>query len=296
MPEPAPLWPYLVTEFPEIRTKATSVLDAERSFESEVVDVQLDAWRGDDLVVSSYDQQIESQGAPFALRLWFERQKGAEKSAVQVLTRYQYLLDRRNTYSQGASFDRALRVHRGMHDLGKPLVAADYRHALDTWQWTLRLEPRASMAVQLAALFHDVERLESEADRRIEHQAPDYQAFKDAHARSGAMLVVHRLREIGLAPAIVGHVAMLVADHERPADEEETLLLNDADALSFFSQNISGFIDYYGEPHTRLKVEYSLRRLRRSHWWRLRWIRFRRDVRTLLSDVLAMMAAEERAS
>ena len=35
--------------------------------------------------------------------------------------------------------------------------------------------PEADLAVQAAALFHDMERLLSEADFRIEHRAENYQ-------------------------------------------------------------------------------------------------------------------------
>lgn len=289
-------WTRLHAEFPEISSFVPADCgrpDAPRPHE---VHVLLDAWSDDDLEVARCDAAVDARTEPFSLHLWYGREDGAARAAVQVLTRYQYRLDRRNTFSQGPTFDRALRCHETMHDLRKPLVAADYVHARDTWQWTLRLDPRAGMAVQLAALFHDAERLESEADHRIEHHAADYQAFKEAHARSGALLVARRLGGIGLAPTIVGHVTMLVADHERPGEDEETLLLADADALSFFSRNASGFLDYYGEEHTRLKLEYSLRRLRRREWKRIREIRLRTDVARLLHAVLQTMLAKGGAS
>src|SRR5205814_582070 len=83
-------------------------------------------------------------------------------------------------------FDKVLARHCELHDMNKPLVAADFDHARDTWRWVLRLAPHASLAVQVAALFHDVERLASESEARIEHRAADYEAFKKAHAAAGA--------------------------------------------------------------------------------------------------------------
>ncbi len=84
----------------------------------------------------------------------------------------------RNERSSDERFAEILRRHRQLHDLDKPLVKADFDHALDVWQWTLRLRPQSSLPLQVAALFHDIERLVSEADVRIEQHAPDYQTLQ----------------------------------------------------------------------------------------------------------------------
>jgi hypothetical protein len=221
--------------------------------------------------------------------------------ACEVLTRCQRLMDRRNAASRGGLFDRALAEHRAMHDLSKPLVRADYNHALDVWQWTLRLEPKAGLAVQLAALFHDVERLVSEADRRIEQHAADYQTFKDDHALRGAWMADEALARAGVDELTRQRVSRLIAEHERPAregdpDAEEIALLNDADALSFFSLNSAGYLDYYGPEQTRRKVAYTLRRLRPEARRRLAGIRLRPEVSAALAREAGTAAARERVA
>jgi hypothetical protein len=65
----------------------------------------------------------------------------------QVITRYQRLLDTRNRHSAGPLFDRALALHRRLHDLDRPLPAADHDHSRDTWRWVLRLDSGAGQAV-----------------------------------------------------------------------------------------------------------------------------------------------------
>ena len=176
-------------------------------------------------------------------------------------------LERRNGASEGLLFDVVLARHRALHDLAKPVVRADYAHALDVWQWTLRLDPEAGLAVQLAALFHDVERLASEADARLEHRAADYQEFKDAHARIGAAWTDEVLAEIGIDEATRRAAVRLVGRHERPPapgdpDAADLALLNDADALSFFSLNSPGYWEYFGPEPTRRKVAWTLARMR----------------------------------
>ena len=271
----------LVREFPEVlasprRTDETSAR----------LEVSLADWNVDHFDPTTLDAATRRMTEPFALELVADGVRDVERAAVEVLTRCQSLLERRNAASSTELFDRVLAAHRSLHDLDKPLVAADYHHALDTWQWLLRLDPAAGSALQIAALFHDIERLQSEADRRIEHHAEDYQAFKDAHARGGAAVVVHVLARLEAPLSVIQRTRELVARHERPGSDPELALLNDADALSFFSLNTPGFLEYFGPTHTRRKVIYTLRRLRPQLRWRMDWIRLRRDVRAIVDDVI----------
>ncbi|HEV7509139.1 MAG TPA: DUF4202 family protein [Thermoanaerobaculia bacterium] len=230
----------------------------------------LEKWESQSFNFYKLDGQLdalaERQDGPFALVLLGDAEQLA-LSAQGVLTRCQRWMDRRNEASRSPLFDRLLAKHREAHDLAKPLVRADYNHALDTWQWLLRLAPDAGLAVQLAALFHDIERLISEADARVEHRASDYQRFKDAHAARGAELADALLAAAGVDEETRRGTARLIAVHERrPAagdrDAEAISLLNDADALSFFSLNSVGYLDYFGSEAAREKVEFTLRRLR----------------------------------
>ncbi len=212
------------------------------------------------------DALAERDFGPFAVDVLGDPRELA-RAAGEILTRCQRWMGRRNEASRGVLFERALAEHRDAHELAKPLVRADYDHALDTWQWTLRLDPDAGLAVQLAALFHDVERLASEADARIEHHAADYQAFKDDHAARGAELAAALLAWVGVDDETRERAARLIAAHEHlPApgdpDAEALSLLNDADALSFVSLNSAGYLDYFGPEATQRKVAYTLRRLR----------------------------------
>jgi hypothetical protein len=215
-------------------------------------------------------------------------------TAREILTRYQRLVPRTNAASSGATFRRVLAAHQSLHDQSLPLVRADYDHALDVWQWVLRLAPNAGLELQLAALFHDIERLVSEPTRRIEHRAADYRAFKHAHAEAGAKLAADALDACGVERACIDAVARLIHDHERPswsASSSEAAVLADADALSFFSLNSPGFADYYGAEHTRKKVRYTLGRMSSGAVRRLTSIRLRDDIRHELSEAARREAA-----
>jgi hypothetical protein len=54
----------------------------------------------------------------------------------------------------------------------------------------------------------------------------------------------------------------LLRRHEaRGNDDVELDLLNDADALSFFSLNAQGYLHYFGPEQTERKVRYTLARM-----------------------------------
>jgi hypothetical protein len=261
----------LAEEFPTVRATVAHVGAAD--------DVLIDAdeWRTSGSF-RAFDDAVEQSGSE-TLRV---RGDGdVIGTALEVLTRYQRHVGRRNFASKTPAFDLLLRAHRALHDTSKPLVKADLDHAIDTWQWMLRLDPSAGVVAQLAALFHDIERLESEADARIEQHAPDYQAFKNEHARRGGERAEAVLREAGFGEDVAARVRDLVAGHERRGAGGDLDLLNDADALSFFSLNSAGYIDYFGLEQTRKKIRYTLGRLGASARRKLAWVRFRPDVHAL---------------
>ncbi len=163
----------------------------------------------------------------------------------------------------GEVLDRLLARHRSLHPLDKPLVEADYRHALDVWEWVLRLDPDAGGAVQIAALFHDIERVFTEAEVRSEQAVAEYDDYKARHAARSARITERVLAEEGIDPALREQATELIAGHDQPgrASSADAVLLEDADALSFFSLNSAGYLAYYGEAQARRKIEWTLARL-----------------------------------
>lgn len=274
-PSPRPAAP-VGAEFPSVYVKFESGGDVHlRASEWERPD--FDTWKFDvsidELARDSFTLRIADDGDTYGFPL-------------EVLNRCQRHIDRRNRHSQGRLFTRVLRKHRTLHELDKPLVRADFNHALDVRQWLLRLDPRASLALQFAALFHDIERIASEADARVEHLAADYQSFKDAHAARGAEMTARVLAEAGVSESVIARATELIARHERQSGDPEIALLNDADALSFFSLNSHGYASYFGPEQTRKKVAYTWNRMRGGARAKLAGVRLREDVRSMLDEVM----------
>jgi Domain of unknown function (DUF4202) len=241
-------------------------------------------WARTDFDFWNFDCAVDDLARqPFTLTLADDRCDGTA-FPLEVLIRCQRTVRRRNRYSQSQQFDRVLVAHRALHDLDKPLVRADYNHALDVWQWILRLDPAASAALQFAALFHDIERLTSEADARVEQHASNYQRFKDEHARQGAQIAHEVLRGAGTPAVIADRAAAIIVTHERRSGDAEVSALNDADALSFFSLNSSGYAHYFGPEQTRKKIAWTWDRMSAAARARTRSMRLRDDVRALLDQ------------
>lgn len=251
----------------------------------EAVSVELDEWQSGRIDFYRIDARVDALAAQGLIPV---TAVGHPEARLQLLTRCQRWLDRRNLSSRQLWFDELLRRHADLHDRNRPLVRADHNHAMDTWQWVLRLDPGASGAVQVAALFHDID-LADEPDRRIEPEAGDDAASR----RSRAARSAERLRQVVagvVAEPIAQRAAELVAavgqrEDEAVADRRELDLLEDAHALSFFSLNSSGYLDYNGERHMVREVEWTLCRLTVRALSFLCRVRLRRDVADLVEDI-----------
>lgn len=276
----------VASEFPTV-----TVVPAGPSAAAErCVTVDLAAWSAPFADTGGLDERVEAahaQGA-FGLRVV----GGASRGYLELLTCYQRFVGRRNRASRGALFDRILARHGALHDLALRPVRAERDHALDAWQWLLRLDPDAGLAVQAAALFRDVERIESEALARFEHRTSSPDVFLSGRARRGAAIARAILAGAGVTGSVLDRVAALVEAQGRPVEDAERALLDESAALSFLSQDSAGCVDACGPAHARLEIARSLRRLGPRGRSRLRSIRYRPDVRALVLLELGGEAAQ----
>ena len=68
-------------------------------------------------------------------------------------------------------------------------VPEDPEHSRNTLEWLLKIDPRADTALRIAALGHDIDRaVETHKVQRADFT--DYDAFKAAHARNSASILL----------------------------------------------------------------------------------------------------------
>ena len=138
-------------------------------------------------------------------------------------------------------------------------VPEDPRHADNTLEWLLCLEPDAGDALQLAALAHDIDRAIEEIKVK-QADFDDYEAFKAAHARNGAELLRPILNACGVAGDIVDEACRLVEVHEVGGDPRSDLL-KDADSISYFDVNLLLYYQREGWAETQRRSLWGYRRL-----------------------------------
>lgn len=240
------------------------------------LDLTLAEWQSDSFPFRDFDSFAEAlaadaPGGAFEIRLSGEARRLAA-AARQVITRCQRLAARRNAASACDLFEQALAGHRRLHDRILPPAASVYAHALDTWQWLLRLDPEAGLEPQLAALFHDAGRLGAEGG---------------APGGAGAWVTDELLAELDVDLAVRVRVHRLIVGRRRPSAAAdpfaaEIALLHDADALSFFSFESAAYLDDRGAEQAARQVAQALARLRPvSRTW-LRDLRLRTAVARLI--------------
>ena len=138
-------------------------------------------------------------------------------------------------------------------------VPEDPLHAEDTLDWLLRLKPDADETMQIAALGHDIERaLEIRKVKRDDF--PDYDAFKDAHARNSAEILKAIIEDCGVPQETAGKVYLMVYHHETGGDPRADLIKN-ADGISYFHVNMPLYYQREGWEETKRRCVRGYRRL-----------------------------------
>lgn len=256
------------------------------------VAVELRAWRAGEVDTYWLDAQVDALGerglVPVAAC-------GEPSARLELLTRCQRWADRRNRHSSAPWWRTLLDFHRSLYDRERPLGRADHNHALDTCQWVLRLDPDASAAVQVAALFHDIDCRELEADRRVELLLADYESLAGGATDEEVRRMIDFLAGTPVPPPVARRAAELIAGSgprgTHDSGDPGLALLADADALSFFSVGSAGFLDEYGAAQAGRKIAWKMRRLSLRACPYLPLVRLRHDVASLLGSVPAAMIA-----
>ena len=142
-------------------------------------------------------------------------------------------------------------------------VPEDPEHSRNTLEWLLKLDSRADAALRIAALGHDIDRaVETRKVQRADFS--DYDAFKAAHARNSAAIVLEILADCGVEDAaLVREIERLICAHEVGGDSRADLL-KDADSLSYFDVNLPLYYARNGWEETRRRCAWGYQRLSES--------------------------------
>ena len=136
--------------------------------------------------------------------------------------------------------------HSRLVELGRRWVTEKYpynrTHLLKSLDWLDRIAPRASEAVRLATLTHDMERAFGGPDA-IPIVMSDRE-YERAHSERSARIVGAWLRENGADEPLAARVEALIRVHEWGGSPDANLV-QAADSLSFLETNVDlmlGFV------------------------------------------------------
>ncbi|AEI62882.1 hypothetical protein [Corallococcus macrosporus] len=271
-------WPLVQQAFPTVQL---APLSAGRG--AHVLRLDVSEWNAPAFDPVAWDARVFDAGERtewLALHLEGASREALVVAALEILTRYQCLVGRRNAASATPLFSRLLARHRSLHDLKQPQVRAEFHRAVDAWQWTLRLRPEVDLPLQAAALFHDVE--------QPAHGPLPLRAFDRVQPARGADRAVRLLEEAGADDASCRRVRELVTRGERPGGERDVSLLRTAGALSFFSRQSSSYFREAPPEHHRRQVARMLAHLRPEH---LRWLGHMRLAPAVRGQLEVLVAA-----
>lgn len=146
--------------------------------------------------------------------------------------------------------------------IAKSSVPEDPLHAENTLEWLLKLDPKADIPLQIAALGHDIERaVETQKVHYCSYN--DYDAFKTAHAYNGAKILRGILEKCGITMSIIDETCRLVTLHEFGGDPRSDLL-KDVDSISFFDVNLPLYYQREGWDKTVARCIWGYKRLSES--------------------------------
>ena len=138
-------------------------------------------------------------------------------------------------------------------------VPEDLAHAHNTLAWLLRIRPNADDALQISALGHDIERaIDTRKVKREDYL--DYNAFKDAHAKTSALILSETVQAYHLEEDLIDDVSRIVSRHETGGDARSDLI-READALSFFDVNLPLFYEREGWKRALRRCLWGYKRL-----------------------------------
>ncbi len=143
--------------------------------------------------------------------------------------------------------------------ISKSEVPEDPIHSKNTKRWVLKLKPEADIALQLAALGHDIER--SVTVKKIKRENyTDYNEFKKAHSQNSAKVMNEILSRYNINPTIIDKVTNLVICHEFGGNPEANIL-KDADSISYFDVNLPFYFHRNSEKETTFRILWGYKRL-----------------------------------
>jgi len=137
----------------------------------------------------------------------------------------------------------------------------EYSHSQSVWQWVLKLKPDADIALQIAALGHDIDRSFGNY-RKMKAKFATYDEYKKEHALLSAKIMCDILKKYDFNGTIINKVKHLIENHEI-GGRGDVEILKEADSITFFN-NLLHYRQIHTKEETINKIKFMYNRLNKK--------------------------------
>lgn len=150
-------------------------------------------------------------------------------------------------------------------------IAGENNHALDVLNWVEKLNPKASIALKLAALFHDIDRVvtpEVGGGFKGDRNSKEYLQHKKNHARRSAEFIIPLLKKNKVVSGVILKKTLFLIIHHDDTGEEvakindiELNYLVSADSFAFFTSIAPKLFKAEGIERIKDKIRFMVDKL-----------------------------------
>ncbi len=149
-------------------------------------------------------------------------------------------------------------------------IDGEKAHAYDVLSWVRQLSETTSIELEIAALFHDIDRIITPGvggGFKGNRSSNDYIDHKKAHARRSAMFICNEMRKLNVEPKLIKRVEFLIQHHDDPQQEVEQIndkelnILVSADTFAFFTTIAPKLYEAEGEDRLHDKIKFMVEKI-----------------------------------
>lgn len=175
-----------------------------------------------------------------------------------------------------------------LHNLCKKMYEVsewpdELSHAEKTLEWLLKINPNASEELKVSAYAHDIER--TFITKREQKDYETYINHKKEHSKRSADIVCTMMFTLEFSPTAIQRVHYLICNHEVGGDSDANDL-KDADSLSYFENNLSGYYEKRGLEGTRTKIDFMYSRMSEHNKPLVNTITYSSELKELIDSVI----------
>ncbi len=149
-------------------------------------------------------------------------------------------------------------------------IEGEMEHAETVFEWVKKLLKNSSFELQIAALFHDIDRVVTPGvggGFKGDRKSKEYEQHKKAHAKRSAEYIIPLLKTNGIDARVLKRVKFLILHHDDTGKEVESFkdidlnTLVAADSLAFFTSIAPKLYKAEGEERLRDKVSFMIEKM-----------------------------------